>query len=85
MQWMWDLEGNKSYDPVKWEDSMRARYNKLFTSSLEDQETKRERLLALETSCFADHGRGVHSWIHLPLHTLLDTGMKMQRCKSTWC
>ena len=48
MQWMWDLEGNKSYDPVKWEDSMRAHYNKLFSSFLEDQETKRERLLALK-------------------------------------
>ena len=82
MQWMWDLEGNKSYDPVKWEDSMRAHYDKLFSSSLEDQETKRERPLALETSCFADHGNGVHSWIHLPLHTLLDTRMKMQRCKA---
>ena len=61
---------------------MRAHYNELFSSSLEDQETKRERLLALGTSCFADHENGVHSWIHLPLHTLLDTGMKMQRCKA---
>ena len=82
MQWMWDLGGNRSYDPVKWEDSMRAHYNQLFASSLEDQETKRERLLALGTSCFADHGNGVHSWIHLPLRTLLDTRMKMQRCKA---
>ena len=61
---------------------MRAHYNKLFPSSLEDQQIKRERRLALETSCFADHENGVHSWIHLPLHTLLDTRMKMQRCKA---
>ena len=80
MRWMWDLEGNKSYDPEKWEGSMRAHYNELFSSSLEDQETKRERPLALETSCFADHENCVHTWIHLPLHTLLDTRMKMQRC-----
>ena len=24
MQWMWDLEGNRSYDPVKWEASLRV-------------------------------------------------------------
>ena len=78
----YNSEGAKSYDPKEWEFSLRAYYYDLFSSQVESQGEKKERLHALESFCFNSHLDGTHSWVHLPLHTLLDSRMRVQKCKA---
>ena len=61
---------------------IRDHYTGLFSSCLEDQDGKKQRLYALEAQCSADHQNDQHHWIELPLHTVLETRQRLGSCRA---
>ena len=67
---------------AEWSEAVTKHYTDFFTSKLEARNEKLLRLHHLEDECTAEHKRGTHEWIDLPLHTFLDTRQRMGSCRA---
>ena len=83
VQWVFYLEGGKTYDVAEWSRSLQHHYSSLYKSQLEDAEQKLARLHSLESACYLDHQAGIHEWIHLPTSVLLDSRHEMAAGKAS--
>ena len=82
VQWMFDSEGSRTYDPLVWESEIRKYFTTLYSSSMETADEKRGRLHALENQCLEQHADGTHEWVHLPLHHLFEARHRMAAGKA---
>ena len=80
--WMYNKHNEKSYNSSDCGDSVREHYEHLFTSKRETLDEKRLRLKDLEEKCFLSHSDSSHSWVELPMHTLLDARHRMASNKA---
>ena len=83
VQWMFSLEGGKTYDVAEWSRSLQHHYSSLYKSQVEDSEQQLARLHSLESACYLDHQGGNHEWIHLPISVLPDTRHEMAAGKAS--
>ena len=80
--WMYNTHNEKSYNSSDWGVSVRDHYENLFTSKRETLDEKRLRLKDLEEKCFLSHPDSSHSWVELPMHSLLDARRRMASNKA---
>ena len=75
--WMYNAHNEKSYSSSDWGVSVRDHYENLFISKRERLDEKRLRLKDLGEKCFLSHSDSSHSWVELPMHSLLDARHRM--------